>query len=80
MDPGQYVSKYLAPVPPGVRGSRVAASLPEFDDRHYYLAEGHVEAPPLSLIQLYSAGVDCGHTEARNELKRRVAVVDKQLE
>jgi GT2 family glycosyltransferase/glycosyltransferase involved in cell wall biosynthesis len=80
MDPGQYVSKYLASVPLGLRGSRPAIALPDLDERHYYLAEGYVEAPPLSLIQLFSAGVDCGHTEARNELKRRVAVVEQQLE
>ena len=80
MDPKEYVRKYLARVPPGLRGPRPAASLPDLDERHYYLAEGHVDTPPLSLIQLFSAGVDCGHTEARNELKRRVEVVDQQLE
>jgi hypothetical protein len=80
MDPRAYVRNYLARVPSGLRGPRSAGSLPELDARHYYLAEGHVETPPLSLIQLFSAGVDCGHTEARNELKRRVAVVDQELE
>jgi len=80
MDPKAYVRNYLSRVPPGLRGPRSTGPLPELDDRHYYLAEGHVETPPLSLIQLFSAGVDCGHTEARNELKRRVAVVDLELE
>jgi GT2 family glycosyltransferase/glycosyltransferase involved in cell wall biosynthesis len=80
MDPEQYVSNYLARLPLGFRGPRVAGNLLELDERHYYLAEGHVEPQPLSLIQLFSAGVDCGHTGARNELKRRVAVVDQQLE
>ena len=80
MDPEQYVSRYLAAVPAGVRGPRSTTSLPELPERHYYLAGAHVEAPPMSLIQLFSAGVDCGHTEARNELKRRVAVVERQLE
>ncbi len=79
MDPAQYVTLYLASLPPGTRGSRSAANPPPLDERHYYLARGQDEAPPLSLAQLFSAGVDCGHTEARNELKRRVAVVDQQL-
>ncbi len=80
MDPAQYVGKYLASLPPGLRGSRSAGNLSALHDRNYYLAEGQVEAPPLSLGQLFSAGVDCGHTEARNELKRQVAFVDQQLE
>lgn len=80
MDPARYVAQYLAPLPPGSRGARHAQQFTFPDDRHFYLAEGQVEAPPLSLIQLFSAGVDCGHTEARNELKRQVAVVDHQLD
>jgi len=80
MDPEQYVGKYLAAVPEGLRGPRSTSNFPELNEHHFYLAEGHVKAPPLTLIQLFSAGVDCGHTEARNELKRRVAVVELQLE
>jgi hypothetical protein len=80
MDPEQYVAKYLAAVPEGLRGSRSTSNFPELNEHHFYLADGHVKAPPLTLIQLFSAGVDCGHTEARNELKRRVAVVELQLE
>ena len=80
MESAEYIGKYLAAVPAGMRGPRSAGNLPELSESHYYLAEGHVEAPPLSLIQLFSAGVDCGHTEARQELKRRVAVVENQLE
>ncbi len=80
MDPARYVARYLAPLPPGSRGVRVAQQPTFPDERHFYLAEGQVEAPPLSLIQLFSAGVDCGHTEARNELKRQVAIVDHQLD
>jgi hypothetical protein len=30
--------------------------------------------------QLYVAGVECGHTEARQELKRRVAAAEAELE
>ena len=80
MDPAQYIGKYLASLPPGLRGARSVGTMPPLDERNFYLAEGQVEAPLLSLGQLYSAGVDCGHTEARNELKRQVAVVDQQLE
>jgi len=80
MDPAKYVALYLATFSPGSRGSRPPGNLPPLADNHYYLAEGQVEAPPLSLGQLFSAGVDCGHTEARSELKRQVAVVDGQLE
>jgi hypothetical protein len=80
MDPAQYVTLYLAPMPAGTRETRRTYNLPKLDDSHFYLAEGQVETPPLSLFQLFSAGVDCGHTEARNELKRQVAVVDQQLE
>ena len=35
MDPREYVRKYLARVPPGLRGPRPAASLPALDERHY---------------------------------------------
>ena len=34
----------------------------------------------LTLPQLYTAGVECGHMEARRELRRRVADVNDQLE
>ena len=57
-----------------------ASNLAVLDERHFYLDEGPADAPQLSLAQLFSAGVECGHAEARNELKRRVAVVDQQLE
>src|SRR4030095_1353298 len=79
MDPAQYVTLYLAPMPAGSREPRRTHNLPKLTESHFYLAEGKSEAPPLTLFQLFSAGVDCGHTEARNELKRQVAVVDQQL-
>jgi O-antigen biosynthesis protein len=80
MDSGQYVGLYLAAVHEGPRGPRPAGNFPELGERHFYLAEGYTETSPLTLTQLFSAGVDCGHTEARNELKRRVEVVEQQLE
>ena len=80
MDPAQYIARYLAPLlaTPRTRGAR--ADMPALDRHYFYLEEGLVEATGLSLPQLYNAGVECGHTEARVELKRRVAIVDVQLE
>ena len=52
---------------------------PVLDRRHCYLAADEIEVPPLSLPRLFAAGVECGHTEAREELKRRVEAVDAQL-
>jgi GT2 family glycosyltransferase len=78
MDPARYLAMYLGPVAPPV--AQGAPTLPALELRHWYLDDGEVEAPPLSLPELFSAGVECGHTEARAELKRRVAVVNAQLE
>jgi GT2 family glycosyltransferase/glycosyltransferase involved in cell wall biosynthesis len=78
MDPSRYAALYLAPLPSGPRAKRTG-SMPAFDAHFFHLDEGQVERPPLPLTQLYEAGVQCGHTEARDELGRRVAVVDAQL-
>jgi O-antigen biosynthesis protein len=80
MDPAKYISRYLEPVPAGSRGPRRIELPMVLNVGHFYLSEGRVEAPPMTLPQLFSAGVDCGHTEARVELKRRVGIVDEQLE
>ena len=80
MDPARYIERYLAPLAATPRARNPRADMPALDGHHFYLEEGRVETPRLSLPQLYNAGVDCGHTEARFELKRRVAVVDQQLE
>jgi len=53
--------------------------LPALGDRHFHL-DSMVERAELTLPQLYEAGVECGHMEARQELKRRVAAVDRQIE
>ena len=79
MDPARYLAMYAAPLPAGGRVRRAVPPLPELDDRHFYLART-IEQPPLTLPQLFAAGVECGHMEARVELKRRVATVDAQLE
>ena len=80
MDPARYIALYLAPLMAAHRTRNVRAEMPTLDGHHFYLEEGRAETPQLSLPQLFNAGVDCGHTEARLELKRRVAVVDAQLE
>ncbi len=79
MDPARYLALYVAPLPAGSRARPAPAPLPALSDRHFYLKEGDVEQVPLSLPQLFTAGVECGHTEARVELKHRVATVDAQL-
>src|SRR5436305_9570092 len=70
MDPARYLAFYLAPVAPRA-ASDIPSTLPPLELRNFYLDEHEVETPPLSLPQLFSAGVECGHTEARAELKRR---------
>jgi O-antigen biosynthesis protein len=80
MDPARYRTLYLAPLPPGPRTHRVDGALPELLERHFYLKEGEVEVVPLPLPQLYVAGVECGHTAARAELKHQIGTVSEQLD
>jgi GT2 family glycosyltransferase/glycosyltransferase involved in cell wall biosynthesis len=80
MDPARYRTLYLAPMPAGPRVRRVDEALPALDDRHFYLKEGEVEVVPLPLPQLFVAGVECGHTAARLELKHQIGTVSAQLE
>ncbi len=57
------------------------AEIPALDPHHFYPEPARpVEAPDLTLAQLYAAGVECGHAEARAELKRRVNIVAGQIE
>ena len=80
MDAARYRTLYLAPLPAGPRARGLPDALPAFDDRHFYLKEGEVEVVPLSLPQLFTAGVECGHTAARVELKHQIGTVSAQLE
>jgi O-antigen biosynthesis protein len=80
VDPTRYISLYLTPLLAKQRTRNARVDMPQLDGHHFYLEEGQVETPRLSLPALYNAGVDCGHTEARLELARRVAVVDAELE
>lgn len=80
MDPARYRTLYLAPLPQAPRARRLPESLPDLSDQHFYLKEGEVEVVPLSLPQLFTAGVECGHTAARAELKHQIGTVFTQLE
>ena len=80
MDTARYRTLYLAPIPVAPRARALPEALPAFDERHFYLREGDVEVVPLSLPQLFVAGVECGHTAARGELKHQIGTVFSQLE
>jgi GT2 family glycosyltransferase len=75
-----YLAQYLAPLPSRPRSRGQLAAPPVIDARHCYLPDAENETRDLPLLQLYSAGVECGHTEAREELKRRVTTVQAQLD
>ncbi len=79
-DPQRYLASYLAPVPALPRTRSPAAAPPPLDARHWYLAADTIADQQIPLPQLFSAGVECGHSEARDELRRRIAVVDGELE
>ena len=74
-----YLERYLVPLSKRPRVARQLASLPRIDAGQFYAPDPQGEAQELSLQRLYTAGVECGHGEARAELKRRVALVDAQL-
>ena len=79
-EPQRYAAMYLAPLPAFPRARRALSEAPTLDPRHCFLDNSEAAiAPELSLPQLFTAGVQCGHAEAREELGRRVAVVDAEL-
>jgi hypothetical protein len=78
-DPQRYLATYLAPLPALPRTRSPTVPLP-LDARHWYLAVDPIADEQIPLPQLFSAGVECGHGEARAELKRRVELVDAKLE
>ena len=69
-DPQRYIAIYLAPLQSHPRVHRQAAAPPALDPRHYYPGADATDTPELTLPQLYAAGVEFGHAEARAELKR----------
>ncbi len=78
-DPQRYLATYLAPLPAPPRVRSPAAAPPSIDDHHWYFAVDSIAQQPVPMQQLYSAGVECGHDEARTELRRRVALIDDEL-
>ncbi len=76
----RYVATYLAPLPKTPRARSPASPLPQVDERHWYSAAHSIAQPPVAMQKLYSAAVECGYDEARIELRRRVAVVDAELD
>src|SRR5258707_12553622 len=63
-------------------GPRTRRGLPDalaLADKHYFPPSEAADPSGLPLRRLFSAGVECGHTQARAELKRRVAIVDDTL-
>jgi GT2 family glycosyltransferase/glycosyltransferase involved in cell wall biosynthesis len=79
MDIARYRKLYLAPIAPAPRAPATPGVLPPLAEGNFYLKEGEVEVVPLSLPQLYVAGVECGHTAARGELKHQIGTVHQQL-
>src|ERR1041385_2844685 len=80
MDGARYRKLYLTPIAAGSRAHQLPDALPGYDDRHFYLEEGQSEVVPLSLPQLFVAGVEFGHTAARTELKHQIGTVSAQLD
>jgi len=81
MDPTLYLERYLEPLATPARGRGAPVELPALDLRHFYAEPTQgADSHDLTLGELYAAGVECGHVEAREELKRRVTVVAGQIE
>ncbi|HEY3179061.1 MAG TPA: glycosyltransferase [Casimicrobiaceae bacterium] len=80
MDTNRYFALYAAAIPAGARPRRPPPKLPPLAERHFGMPLGSAATTEMTLPQLYSVGVECGHTEARRELKRRLAEVNVQLE
>jgi len=80
-DPAAYMERYLAPLAAKRRPRARVAGVAALSAHHFYPEPTKpVDASDLTLAQLYTAGVECGHAEARAELKRRVTVVAGQIE
>src|SRR5438105_1310885 len=77
-DVDTYRERYLAPLQ-GRRTLGQVAAPPGIESRYCYMPH-HAGSgkQDRTLTELYTAGVECGHTEAREELKRRVAAADVQ--
>jgi GT2 family glycosyltransferase/glycosyltransferase involved in cell wall biosynthesis len=77
MDPARYLALYLAPLAEAAPTQRDA--VPALEARHWYRDRDVMPADVLSLPALFTAGIECGHAEARRELRRRIEVLDEKL-
>ena len=75
-DPQRYLAIYLAPLT--ARRDARERRVPSLDPRHWS-PPAAASAKPLSLPELFLAGVDCGNAEARSELRRRLETIDRTL-
>jgi GT2 family glycosyltransferase/glycosyltransferase involved in cell wall biosynthesis len=79
-DPQRYLAVYLEPFPaPRARVRPSEIALPALDAHHWYMSAAAEPQQPISLSQLFVAGVECGHTGARAQLGRRVSEVESEL-
>ena len=72
-----YVARYLDALPSTPEPARTP--LPELDGRHFQPPVA-ADPQPLSLPELYRAGVLCGRAEARAEFVRRIDVAERDLQ
>ncbi|MEP7183781.1 MAG: glycosyltransferase, partial [Betaproteobacteria bacterium] len=79
LPPEEYRTRYLAPFPAGAVARDPQADV-RIDERCFTLPISSPAARQWSLAELYEAGVECGRTEARAELARRVGVRDRNAE
>jgi GT2 family glycosyltransferase len=75
-DAAWYPNEYLAPLTAQPRRGRPQGEPLEVGDKHWYPPEGCVSARELPLQRLFIAGVECGHRESRDALKRRLPTAD----
>ena len=79
-DAERYRAIYLAPLASRTLRRSETAESPTLDLRYYYMPAGQAEQTELSLPELFTSGVECGHREARLELKRRIDLANVQLQ
>jgi GT2 family glycosyltransferase len=79
-DSDRYLAQYLLPVSPRSASQPRPSKPLAISNKHWYEPMARDGAPELSMRQLFIAGVECGHSESRAELKRRVATADATFE
>ena len=79
-DHERYRALYLAPLASGVFHRHEPDRSPALDTHYFYMPPERSAPAPLSLLELYVSGVECGHRGARLELKRHLDIVRVQLE